>query len=288
LLLMPLPLPWHGSWRSKLLDLGHVPLFGGLTLCLWLLLGGRLLGPVLFALALAGLAEIVQPYFGRTGDIFDFLRGALGILAAAALVRACRRPRTVGRVAAYVLVALGLVAWPVGETAPHLLDAYQGYRTFPTLADFDTAGEMLRWECSQAVLTREPDPDRPGRWLGRLDLLPGKALYPGARLEPVIADWSGYRRVACAFTVVGRPLRLVFSVRSGSGVKGRTTHYQVEKVYPPGDHKAYLDLELAARKAHPLPLDLTQVRYFHIFTYNPEATRTARLHRVWLEAKASD
>jgi hypothetical protein len=283
LLLMPLPPYWHGRWQAHFLDLGHVPLFFALTLALAWVWRGRLLGPVLIALAAAGLAEVIQPHFGRTGDVLDFVRGALGTLAAAAVLRAWRGPRTAGRLAAHGLAVLALLAWPLVDEVPWLLDAYRGARAFPTLADFDTSGELLRWECLQAELTREPDPERPGRWVGRLVMLPGEESYPGAYLEPVVRDWSGYRHVCCTFTVKGEPLRLVFSLRSSSREAGRSTHYQEEKVYPPGEHRACLDLDGAARKARPLPLDLTRVRNLHIFTYDPEQARVVRLHRVWLE-----
>src|SRR4051812_28569490 len=90
LLLVPLPGRWRGGWVSVFLDLGHVPLFGALVLVmtrrdrspLW---------PTLLTVALAGLAELLQPLTGRTADWLDFLRGTLGALAAAAAILAWRR-----------------------------------------------------------------------------------------------------------------------------------------------------------------------------------------------------
>src|SRR5438552_745462 len=81
LLLMPLPSSGESTWLSKCFDLGHVPLFGILTIYLWFVLGRSWLWPPLIALTLAGLAEIVQDSFGRTGSFLDFVRGALGIAA---------------------------------------------------------------------------------------------------------------------------------------------------------------------------------------------------------------
>ena len=78
-LLVPLPGRWHGRWQSKFFDLGHLPLFAALTTCLWFLLGRRWLWPVLCSLLVAGLAELVQDHFGRTGNWADFVRGALGV-----------------------------------------------------------------------------------------------------------------------------------------------------------------------------------------------------------------
>src|SRR5947209_7295467 len=80
-LLTPLPGSWQGAWRSKVLDLGHVPLFAALTVLLWASLGPGLFRPVLVALAAAGVGEVFQTWApGRTPDLLDFLRGALGAL----------------------------------------------------------------------------------------------------------------------------------------------------------------------------------------------------------------
>jgi hypothetical protein len=282
-LLVPLPERWHGGWRNTLLDLGHVPLFGGLTLYLcWVLRPARL-WPALIALVVAAFAELVQDRFGRTGDLLDFIRGALGVLAAVVVARAWRGPRTPGRLALHALAALAVLAWPVAEAAPRLLDAWEGYRSFPTLADFTTARQALRWECRQAVLTRAADPDRPGRWAGCLELLPGPEAYPGAVLVPVVVDWVGYERLCCAFTVEGEPLVVVVSVRGGPDAEGRTSHYQFEREYKAGRHVVEVDLAGAARRARPGPLDLSHLRYVQLFIYRPEQARTLYLHEVWLE-----
>src|SRR4051812_41449700 len=78
LLLCPLPRDWEGGWRGQSFDLGHVPLFAALTAALWRGRGGAWYVPVLPALALAALPEVVQPYFGRSGSLADFLRGGAG------------------------------------------------------------------------------------------------------------------------------------------------------------------------------------------------------------------
>src|SRR5271165_2593846 len=99
LLLMPFPPSWEGDWQGKFFDLGHVPLFAALTVYLWLVLGRSWPWPALIALALAGLAELVQDSFGRTGNFLDFVRGALGIAAALVALHFCTGPRTLTRFA---------------------------------------------------------------------------------------------------------------------------------------------------------------------------------------------
>jgi hypothetical protein len=282
LLLVPLPRGWGGPWQSKLFDLGHVPLFFALTLCLWLLLNRSWAWALSIALGLGGLAELVQPYFRRTSSLRDFVRDVIGAALAVVVVRAWQGPRTALRLAAHALAALALLAWPVADAAPRLLDAYAGYHEFPTLADFATDGQMIRWWCSQATLRRVPDPEQPSGWSARLELLPGVKQYPTAVLEPVVRDWGGRRRLCCSFTVQEEPLVVVWSIR-GRDADGESTHYQFEKTYAAGAHTVRVDLEAVARRALPTPLDLSEVRIVQLFIYRPDRPRTVDLHRIWLE-----
>jgi hypothetical protein len=277
LLLVPLPRAWQGGWRSKLLDLGHVPLFAVLTFALRPAGRGPWHRPALLAVALAGLAELLQAGVGRSADFYDFLRGAAGALAAGLVLRAWQGPRTAGRLAVHALAALALLAWPVADAAPRLLDAWEGRRDFPTLADFATRRQLLRWQGQQATLTRVADPTGEGGWVGRVEFLPGPSPYPGAALEPVERDWARYSRLCWSFAVEGRPLTLVFSVRGQGG------HYQTEKTFGPGEHVFELDLALAAERSRPGPLDLSDVRLAQVFIVRPKAPRIVYLRRVWLE-----
>jgi hypothetical protein len=282
LLLMPLPHRWEGPWQSKLFDLGHVPLFCALTLFLWRVLNHSWAWALAISLGLGGLAELVQDYFGRTGNLLDFVRDVLGAAVAVVAVRAWQGPRTPLRLSGYALAIVALVAWPVADAVPLLLDAYEGFRDYPTLADFANDRQMLRWECVQAELLRVPDPEQPSGWSARLDLFPGPKQYPTALLEPVVRDWSGRRRLCCAFTVADEPLLLVVSVR-GRDAAGESTHYQFEKTYAVGPHTVRVDLDTVARRALPTALDLSDVYCFQVFIYRPIRPRTVTLHRVWLE-----
>jgi hypothetical protein len=282
LLLVPLPHSWEGPWQSKLFDLGHVPLFFTLTLVLWLTLNRSWAWALGIALGLGLLAELVQPYFRRTGSLLDFVRDVLGAALAVVVVRAWQGPRTALRLAGHALAVVALLAWPVADAAPRLLDAYEGYREFPTLADFATGGQMLRWHCSQATLQRLPDPEQPSGWSGRLELLPGVKKYPSAVLEPVVRDWSSWQRLCCSFAVEGEPLVVVLSIR-GRGSGDASTHYQFEKTYAARAHTVRVDLATVARRARPTPLDLSEVRYVQLFIYRPDRPRTVVLHRIWLE-----
>lgn len=297
LLLMPLPGHWRGIWQSKLFDLGHVPLFAALTWLLWRLCGPNLITPVMLAIAIAGLAELAQQLVGRSGSWLDFVNGACGALAAGTGLWAwqslnpsspaplplsgsgekARRP--LQGALGLLLVTAG-VAWPVYDAAPYLVDACEGAEAFPTLADFRTSRELLRWRTRQAELTRV---ERDGAWAGRLHFLPGDAPDPYGALRPIRRDFTEYRWLCCAFDVEGGPLELVISIRSGSGDLEETTHYQEMRRYSPGANVVRLDLPAVAPKANPRPLDLTDVWIIQFFLEQPRTPRTIHLQRVWLE-----
>jgi hypothetical protein len=117
----------------------------------------------------------------------------------------------------------------------------------------------------------------------RLEFRPGPEDYPGASLEHVVRDWSGYRRLCWSFTVEGGPLTLSFSMRGRPKDGGSANHYDTERTFPPGEHRAEVDLATAAEKARPGRLDLSEVWRSLVFMVRPAAPRTITLHRVWLE-----
>jgi hypothetical protein len=317
LLLMPFPPSWRGLWQEKLQDLGHLPLFAGLTLLLWICVGpasragpGRsgepsrtqsaarlaaptrsaarlaaptgLLWSVLIAIGIAGLAEIVQGWVGRTMGLGDFLRGSLAALATGAVIAGWQWRRYPLRVVACLLVAAALLAWPLVDGVPYLVDAYQGARAFPVLADFATQRQLLRWRTRQASLTRvEADP--PATWEGRLEFFPGPHPYSYGAVRPILRDFSDYRWLCYSFSVLDKPVELVISLRSGSGEPGVTTHYQEQKIYAPGSYQERLDLTKVAPRADPLPLDLSDLWIIQFFLVRPQEPHTILLQRLWLE-----
>jgi hypothetical protein len=283
LLFVPLPRSFEGGWRSTLQNLGHVPLFALLTVALWPVCRRRWYPPALLALVLAALVEVVQPFVGRSGELEDFLLGAAGIGAAACALRALEGPRTRPRLALHGLAALALVAAPLLEAGPVLLDAAEGFLDFPTLADFEAPRRLGRWDCRQADLDRAERPDRTPPFAGRVVFLPGPADYPSVQLRHVRRDFTGYRRLCWSFTVIGEPLTLVFSLRGGPDATGRTSHYQFGRTLPPGDHVVAMDLQEAALLARPRALDVGDLWWSQLFVVRPAEARAIELWRVWLE-----
>jgi hypothetical protein len=278
LLLAPFPEGLLGGWQGELFDFGHVPLFAFLVLTFRAGMGPPLWRPLLTTIAVAGLVEIVQPLVGRTGNWADFLRGCLGAFAAGSAFRAWESRRTRLRAFAYVTLAIGLLVWPVMEVTPYVADTVESHRTFPVLATFSTDYEFRRWTCGQATLSRYPDRG------GRVEFLTGPDEYPGVALRPGNGNFGSHRWLCAEFQVVGAPLELVISVRTGRGGASGTTHTDIARTYAGATHIARLDLAAMASQGRPEPLELSDVRSVIFFLVRPRESRTIILKRVWLEA----
>jgi hypothetical protein len=72
-------------------------------------------------------------------------------------------------------------------------------------------------------------------------------------------------------------------VRGKSKAGDGSAHYDREQTFPPGTHQAEINLAVAAERARPGGLDLSQVWRSQLFVEKPTRPRTIYLHRVWLE-----
>jgi hypothetical protein len=228
-LLVPLPLSWSAPWRSKLLDLGHVPLFAAGVLATGLAIGRW---PLVLAIAVlgGGLLEVAQAGTGRSGNVGDAIRSGLGALAGWSVawcfglpVFGSRRPspprpddadsatglavdgarhrgwmsRSRRLVAGPLLIA-GCCGWPLADAWPRLADAVRAYRSYPDLAPLTHPDEGLRWRVSNARRELIWAPSGGGV---AVEFLPGK--YSTVTLEPPCDDWSSGAALAIDLELVG-------------------------------------------------------------------------------------
>ncbi len=278
---MPLPFAWSIGWRASLLDLGHLPLFAGLTclFCWWL--KPRLVVPVLLVVALAGSAEVAQHFVGRTASWLDFANGSLAAGATGFLFVAFRPPSKIRRIAPGIVLALMCVTWPLVRMGPVILDAAKGYEQFPTLAGFESDSEMRRWHGQQAETERRTDPA--GHASARMTFHPGTEPYPSVLLSPIVHDLSEYRWICFDITSTSESLDLVVSIRGGPEDAGHTTHYQTGRRLLAGEQTLRVDLHAAASFSQPQALDLSQIWFVQLFLIKPTESRTVYLRRVWVE-----
>lgn len=283
LLLMPLPDAWHHGWRSKLLDLGHVPLFLVMTIILGWFWQRNWWLAAFIATVLAGGAELIQGYFDRNGDWEDFWRGVIGIAIALIAVQAWSHRQSPVRLSLAALLTLFLLAWPLIDLYGIFLDLRDRRSASPVLADFGNQRQMSKWLMRQANLYRIPDPERPGHWIARLEFLPGAEPFPGAMLFPATHDWSAYQRLCCRFSVVGEPLHLAIMFRDFRFEGSRSDRYEYSETYAVGSHVVELDLKDTSRGPWPNPLDLSNICLLQLFIENPKKPRSVLIDGIWLE-----
>jgi hypothetical protein len=281
-LLAPLPVSWRSTWRSKLLDLGHIPLFGLFTLVMVRVGRFGLFAAFLCATALAAGSELAQAMVHRSADFNDFLRGSIGSLIAVMLVFACRSPRSVQRALAATSVIILASVWPIADAFPKLWDAWEAYRSFPVLCDFQTRWQVTRWSRERVAVARVMGDDGE-HWTGRMDFVPNGAGSAAVVLFPVRRDWSAYRLLCCDFSLADDASDVLISVRDGRRVVGPQKRFDMEESYAAGQHHVRIDLKSLARGDEFAPLDLTRIESFHFAMPHLVGSHTVYMQKVWLE-----
>ncbi len=126
-LFVPLPNVNRSTWLTKLFDLGHVPLFVLVTLCIWRIDGRKVWLAFGLASLLAIVMEIVQLFFDRSGDPLDVLRGVLGAAIGVLVLQIATRSFKWGPTAIRAALAFALARrWISSPAAPNA--RRNGYR----------------------------------------------------------------------------------------------------------------------------------------------------------------
>lgn len=279
LLLVPLPNVYRANWWSQLLDLGHVPLFVCVTVGLRQFLPGKIVPVALTATALAGVAELCQPMVGRSMQLSDFGYGVAGVIAVSIGVVGfqsfqSRRGRVV-----CTAIAVAVSLTPALLSRHVLVDAWFAWRSFPILADFESSSEDLRWY-QNGALPRRVQNGLTGEWSGEFRFTPARS---DAVLLPVVADWHGWQRLCCEFSIDGEPMELLISIRDGRRVQAPQVRFDLVQQFPAGQHQVKIELPSLERGDAYAPLDLTRIQSFHLSAPGLQTERVILLHRIYLE-----
>ncbi len=183
---------------SPLGDQFHVAMLAGVALLFYWRgpLRGRLWLTTAAAVLAGAAVEFVQPLFGRSGLLKDFLLDLVGIGIVVGLVL-WKGHRRRGGLALMTLMLLSVPAQlyylPGVVTA-----SYHARRTFPLISDFESGREHWIWASNyrtHLMFPQVPDgPDGPTRVL-RVTAGP-PATWPGVKMRRFPHDWSGYRELA--------------------------------------------------------------------------------------------
>jgi hypothetical protein len=190
LFMLPLPHGWSEGWRCQLTNCMHTPLMG-LCYVAWAALLRRvcptatcnLLSAAIVTAMMAALVEWVQPWFGRTASLVDFLWGLVGVLCGFLWQWAGRMHAMRLRHAAQLLAVACVLAPPVAWWTQIRSIQAEAQRLFPMLADSAHLHMHPLW-------TIEP---APGGANPHTLLLSRDADHPASmHLDALDRDWSGY------------------------------------------------------------------------------------------------
>lgn len=150
---------------------------------------GSMFRASLSSVFLAAIAEIIQPWFHRTGDFGDFMWGVTGIAAASLWIGGSiiRLPlwRTIMRAVAVVLLMYSPLSWFTRVLmAKHAAD-----RLFPELMDLQTGNGGFFWSLDSAS-TSERNAQDASMLLTRTRQKPASA-----HLDACNRDWSSFDRL---------------------------------------------------------------------------------------------
>lgn len=160
-------------------------------------LRGRLWLSALAAVACGALVEFLQPFFGRTGQVKDFLLDLVGIAATVGLVQWRGHRRRSGL--ALLLVTLLSIPAQLYRVPGIVAGAYHMRHTFPLVTDFESGLDHWLWDKNShpnMVFTRVTDgPAGAPTTVLRISGGPPDQ-WPGIKVRRFPHDWSGYRTLA--------------------------------------------------------------------------------------------
>ncbi|MGD8664159.1 MAG: hypothetical protein PVH37_29800 [Desulfobacterales bacterium] len=274
-------------------DLGHLLLFAALTLLVlkssktianWsfikqlaIILAAVLLASFVIELAQRGMAF-------RNPDIFDILRNFIGSLftfAFFSLSRKCIHP---GRLRAFRMAVLFVVALSVIPLAVAVSDEIIASNQFPILSDFESPFEQARWS-GEAGYALETGHARRGKKSMKIVL--HTTQYSGVALDYFPHDWRNYEYLKFSiFNGSDETLHLVCRIHDNS-------HYDNGGEYDDRFnknlyfHQGWNDIAISLKEVEHSPkgrkMDLRRIQAMGIFSVNLLSERIIYLDYVRLE-----
>ncbi len=193
-LLSPLPHEWSVGWHGELLNRFHASLFAAFGMFMsfrkaWMTLG--------IVIAAAAMAEVVQPWFGRTASLIDLGWGMVGAVAA----MLWQRKHLAFRLVALVIALAPPVIWWTQVT----MAQNEAKTRFPVLMD---GQNNLLWVLS------------PGAERSESGLI--LSSNSSARVELPNPDWNAFEALELHATLESpAPLELGIRLDIGAGLPNR-------------------------------------------------------------------
>ncbi len=292
----PVHIRVDAAFWGHVFDVSHIPLIGWLAAVLHYALPERVQPAArrhglafLLAAAFAAAVEILQPCFGRTKSLDDFINGSIG--AALALIGIAAWQRTGkwfwrGGHAA-VLVAVMLVAlWPACEE-------WRGIRWrqkhFPSLGDFENEEELKLWlpqggsvgHPTNVSFTRA----RASQGEQSLRVVGGAGDWAGVNYAAGDKDWTPFRALAMDVFNPREPFSIFVRVDDDGNCAKLADRFERGFELARGWNRVRVPTAEIQRGPKERRLNLKSIRRLAVFTGDGEPQRLWFLDNVHLEAR---
>ncbi len=282
LLFLPIPFKLFPIYLRSLMDGCHIFLFAGLTALIYYYCPTlNLVRLALYALIIAVLSELIQPYFKRSLELHDFVFNILGIGLTIFAIYLKRRPAQ-GRVLKYIFYTFLLISGfcfclPVFQS----LQAYQRmHQRFPVLADFESNIDQQLWV---------PGPVADGRLACTLDL-PGSlwcqnvaGRSPGIAFAPGLMDWSEYNNLVLEIENPGEAFTIYLRIDDDQDCTKYTERFNASYLLKTGSNQIKIAFpEIIAGPTH-RKLNLAKITRIVLSLYADPKRREFKIEEIRLE-----
>jgi len=282
---------YHSRILDEILNFGHLPLFGGISLfVLWTLHHGKHQHPKniwhyiaagIITSMLGFFTEYIQGFLPNRdfqwGDILaDTVGGAIFLVFAYPFPQ-YTKVRKVFRLAALMLTLVML--YPLARAS---VDTWNRIHAFPNLGSFETSLEIDRWRNIESEISRAKAHTTEGTYSLEVLLLPG--VYPGISLNDPTRDWRGYRSLAFeAYLEGSAPLSLVLRVNDRDHNNEYSDRFNRRILLNPGENRISVNLEDIMQAPRGRRMDMSSIVNVCLFSYRLSRTCTVYFDNFRLE-----
>ncbi len=287
------------AFWGHVFDVGHIPMLGWLAAVLFYALPERVqpasrrhVLAFVLAAVFAASVEILQPHFGRTKSLDDFINGCIGAALALTGIVAWQRTgnwRWRGGHAAALAGALVVALWPACEE-------WRGIRwrqaNFPSLGDFEDEAELKLWRSqggspghpTNASFTRA----HASQGEQSLRVAGGAGDWAGVNYSAGDKDWTPFRALTLDVFNPREPFTLFVRVDDNGNCAKLADRFERGFELVRGWNRLRIPTAELERGPKSRRLDLKSIRRVAVFTGDGEPQRFWFLDNVHLEKREED
>ena len=230
---------------------------------------------------------------GRDTNWHDGLSNLLGVTAGLLFSYALSATdrlylKYLGGIAAVLMLLLGSIYGLYG-----VWDSLQAKIEFPTIADFETHRELLRWEMSDATLAQSRQHATSGDFSGNITLQAGR--YPGVSIELPPGDWAAYRYLTLditwaknnTFSLTNREESAKLALRIKLEDDGPSDSFQDRfestVALQPGQNRIRIPLKQIANSPAARSLRLNRMKRLSLFLNNSKSSQILFIDQIHLK-----